>query len=184
MAEEKAKKTPIYKKWWFWVIIVVVILCVGAAAGNSDKDPKKVGESSESTSSSSGESESSTFKVGDVIAVEDQEMTITGVERNWTAEYMTPKDGKEYIRVSITLANKSDETISYYSSFWKLEDADGAIDDSAIVIGNDDNLSYGEIAAGGKKSGSLIFEVSKGETSLKVHYKPSFWTSREVIIAL
>ena len=42
----------------------------------------------------------------------------------------------------------------------------------------------GELAAGGKKSGSLVFEVPSGDAGLKVHYQPSFWSNREAVVEL
>lgn len=187
MSEERTAgkaptKTPVYKKWWFWVIIVVVLVCIGAAGASSNKDPKKVGENGES-SEQQGE-ETKEFKVGDVISIDNREMTVEKVQRNWSSEYSKPKDGKEYIMVTVKLENKSDETISYNSGEWKLENGEGAIDTSALVLGNDDAMSYGDLAAGGKKSGTIVYEVPAGDTNLKLHYKPNLFVDREAIVTL
>lgn len=185
-----SKETPVYKKWWFWVIIVLIIIIAGGAAGSANKDPKKVGETGSAGDEIAEQVASDaekTFKVGDVISIDDQEMTINSVERDWKTrnEYIKAKDGKEYVRLNVTLKNNSNDKISYYSSYWTMEDSDGAIENSTIVVGDDDTLSYGELAAGGKKSGNLIFEMPKGANGLKVHYKPSFWSGdREAIIEL
>lgn len=179
---EKKTNVPFYKKAWFWVVVIIVVICVGAAGASNNKEPEKVNENGDS--SEQQDSGDKIFKVGDTIAIDNQKMTITGVERNWSAEYAKPKDGKEYIRVKISLENESDDKLSYFNTYWKIEDPDGAIDDNTIVIGNDDGLDYGEIAAGGKKTGSLIFEVPKDATNLKIHYQPDMWTDREAIIEL
>lgn len=184
MSEASAQtKKPFYKKWWFWAIVVIVVICVGAAAASSDKDPKKV-DGDTSSEQENKEEKSTTFKVGDVIAVEDQEMTVVSVERNWSSEYSKPKDGKEYIIVTVKLENKSDDKISYTSGDWDLEDGDGVISNPTFVLGNDNDISYGELAAGGKKTGTIVYEVSAGDTNLKIHYKPSLFSSRDVIVEL
>lgn len=175
------QKSPAYKKWWFWLIIVVVLICIGGVAGSSDKDAKKVGEGG--TSEQSG-SDNSTFKIGDVIAIDGQEITVTNVQRNWTGEYSKPDAGKEYVKVSVKIENKSDETTSYNSLYWSMEDGNGAIESEAFVIGNDDALNSGDLAKGGKKAGSIVFEVPQGDQKLKVHYKPNMFSSREAIIEL
>lgn len=178
--------TPFYKKWWFWVVIAVLLICVVAAGASSKKDPQKVGDdaSSEQQDQQSKKDEEKTFRVGDVIAVENQEMTVVSVERNWSSEYSKPKDGKEYIIVTVKLENKSDDKLSYTSGDWDLEDGDGAISNPAFVLGNDNDISYGELAAGGKKSGTIVYEIPAGDTNLKIHYKPSLFSSRDVIVEL
>lgn len=189
MSESKSTQQPIYKKWWFWAAIVLVTCVIGGAISGSNKDAQKVGENSNETSTSEtsdDDNSQKTFKVGDIIAIESQEMTITSVDRNWNSsnQFVKPAEGKEYIKVNITLTNKSDDKMSYLSNAWKIEDKDGALENAAVVVGNDDNLTYGEITAGGKKAGSLIFEVPAGDTNLKIHYGPSLWSGREAIIEL
>lgn len=188
----QTKVTPVYKKWWFWVIIVVLILIVGgAASSNSNNGPKKVGESSESNDSTKTESSApdnkSDFKVGDVISMDGLEIVVTSVERNWKSsnEYEEPKDGKEYVKVNIKIENKSSDKKSYNATNWEIEDSDGAIEGQAFVIGNDDDLSYGDLASGGKKSGLVIFEVPAEDKGLKIHYQPNmFIDDNEAIIVL
>jgi uncharacterized protein affecting Mg2+/Co2+ transport len=174
----EATKKPIFKKWWFWVIIVVVLIGIGAAASNGN-DATKVGENS-----GSSQQQQTEFKVGDVIAYDGKEITVKSVERNWTAEYSKPSDGKEYVKVNIYIENKSDDKISYNVYDWELQDSDGDIKSQAFVVGNDDSLSSGELAKGGKKSGSIIFEVSKGDSGLVLHYKSSFWSDKTIEIKL
>lgn len=189
MTEQKSNtdaKKPIYKKWWFWVIIVVVLIMIAGAGASSNKDAQKVGdnESSESTDSGNSDSKDQTFKVGDVVAIDNREVTVEKVQRNWSSEYSKPKDGKEYVMVTVKIENKSDDKISYNSSEWKMEDSDGAIESLAFVMGNDDSLDYGDLAAGGKKTGTIVFEVPKDDKALKIHYKPNLFIDREAVIEL
>lgn len=181
MAKNDQKTSPVYKKWWFWTIIVIVLLGIGGAVGSSNKDAKKVGGSEVSEQ---GSLESDTFKVGDIVAIDGQEIAVTNVERNWTGEYSKPDAGKEFVRITVKIENKSNDAISYNALYWSMEDGDGAIESEEFVIGDDNNLGSGDLAKGGKKSGSIVFEVPAGDTKLKVHYKTNLFSSREAIIEL
>lgn len=186
MSEEKAAsktKTAIYKKWWFWVIIVLVLIGIGSAGAASNKDAKKVNEGD--TTASEQSTENQTFKVGDTIAIDDREMTVKSVQRNYIPKYMKAGEGKEYVLVEIEFSNKSDEQISWMSSEWKMEDSNGAVESSAIGANDEEDiLNYGELAPGGKKSGSIVFEVLKDDQKLKLHYQPNMFSDRKAIIEL
>ena len=190
MSAEKGAKvqTPIYKKWWFWVIIVVIIGGICAASG-SNNEPEKVGEGGSSSDASSGQDENKTFKVGDIVKAGDYEVTVKSVERNYTSsnQFVRPSDGKEFIRANVEIKNISQDKKSYNILDWQVEDADGALE-SVSLTGtslDDGNLNSGELTAGGKKSGMLVFEIPKDQTGLKLHYKPTFsFGAKEVIFEI
>jgi len=179
MSKSAQAKKPIFKKWWFWVIIVVVLIGIGVVASKGD-EATKVGDNG---GSSQGQTE---FVVGDVIAFDGKEVTVKSVERNWNSgnQFITPKDGKEFVKVNVLIENKSDNVVSYNVFDWKIQDSDGSIETTSIGASADDDLSSGELAKGGKKSGSIVFEVPAGDTGLKLHYQPSFWSNKEIIIKL
>ena len=180
MSESKSEKTPIYKKKWFWVVAILAIMVVGSAISSAEKDPKKVGGGESGTT---GSSENQTFKMGDVVAIDGVEVTAKSIQRNWVAEYSKPDAGKEYVKVTVQIENKSDEKKSYNALDWKMEDGEGAMEGNEWVS-LDDYLSSGDLAKGGKKTGSMIFEVPKDDTKLKLHYVPNFFSNREAVIEL
>lgn len=184
-SKPKSKK-PIFKKWWFWVIVVFVIIGVSSSQSDSN-DATKVGE--DNSSSQSAEVEQTSFKVGDVIAFDGKQITVTSVDRNYSSgnDYIKPDDGKEFIKVNVLIENKSDDKVSYNSYDWKVQDSDGAIESqngNAIMANSDDRLGSGDLAKDGKKSGSIIFEVPSGDDGLILHYQPSFWSDRDVEITV
>jgi len=181
--KEKSKK-PIFKQWWFWIIIVVII-GIGGVASQGDKEATKVGENSDSSQKASDEK--TEFKVGDIIAYDGKEITIKSIKRNYDSgnQFITPAKGKEYIKINIYIENKSDDKISYNTYDWELQDSDGDIQSVAMLTYSiDDGLGSGDLAKGGKKSGSLVFEVPKNDTGLVLHYKSSFWSDKTVDIKL
>lgn len=179
---------PAYKQWWFWVIIVVVAgFIIGLVNMGNSNNPKKVDGGDNSSSMSNSDSQKNEFKVGDTIAIEDYEVTVLDVVRNFDSgnPYITPKDGKEFVKVNIQVVNKSDETKSYNVLEWKIQDSDGAIESpDGLSYTVDDGLNSGELASGGKKNGSIVFEAPAGDAGLKLHYKPIWSFSNEAIIIL
>lgn len=181
---------PFYKKAWFWVVVVVFIILIGSQS----KQAEKVGENKnpESTISSqiqnkeSKKEEKTEFKVGDIIAFDGKELTVEKVERNWNSgnAYMKPKDGKEYVKVLVKIENKSETEMNYNVFEFKAEDSNGAAESADWqTYSLPDSLGSGDLIKGGKKSGSMIFEVPAG-SSLKLHYQPSFWSNKKVIVNL
>ena len=180
---------PFYKKAWFWIVIVVII-----AIGSQYKQPEKVGENKNSGSNGSSQTQNSEkkkeekteFNVGDIIAFDGKELTVEKVERNWNSgnSYLKPKDGKEYVKVSVKIENKSETEMNYNVFEFKAEDSNGAAENANMqTYSLPDSLGSGDLVKGGKKSGSMIFEVPAG-SSLKLHYQPSFWSNKKVIINL
>ena len=186
----KAKsEKPFYKKAWFWIVIVVII-----AIGSQYKQPEKVGENKNSGSNGSSQTQNSEkkkeekteFNVGDIIAFDGKELTVEKVERNWNSgnSYLKPKDGKEYVKVSVKIENKSETEMNYNVFEFKAEDSNGAAENADMqTYSLPDSLGSGDLVKGGKKSGSMIFEVPAG-SSLKLHYQPSFWSNKKVIVNL
>lgn len=186
----KAKsEKPFYKKAWFWIVIVVII-----AIGSQYKQPEKVGENKNSGSNGSSQTQNSEkkkeekteFNVGDIIAFDGKELTVEKVERNWNSgnSYLKPKDGKEYVKVSVKIENKSETEMNYNVFEFKAEDSNGAAESAnGQTYSPPDSLGSGDLVKGGKKSGSMIFEVPAG-SSLKLHYQPSFWSNKKVIVNL
>lgn len=190
MGEKDAKKSdkkPIFKKWWFWVIIVVVLVAIGGGASNKN-EPAKVGENSGSNVSNQETEEKTDFAVGDVISYKGKEITVLSVERKYDSnnEFYQPKDGKEFVKISIKIENKSEEKISYNSYDWEIQDSNGDIQDidAGLQFSVDGALNSGDLAPGGKKSADLYFQVPKDDAGLVLHYKDSLWSDKTVNIKL
>jgi hypothetical protein len=176
-------KKPIFKRWWFWVIIIVVVIIGISATVNKDNEATKIGDNG-----SQQEQQQTEFKVGDVIAYDSKEITVKSVERNYkpSSEFAIPKEGMEYIKVDLYIENKSDDRISYNAFDWEIQDTDGNIENysDAMFAQANDALGSGELAKGGKKSGSVVFEVPKDSVGLTLHYKASFWSDKTIEIKI
>lgn len=165
--------------------IVIAIAMINAASTAIDKvvngsDASKVGEQNKTA-------EKTTFAVNDVIAFDDKEVIVSGLERNWTSgnSYSKPESGKEFVKVQVTIKNKSQSQISYNTFDWKMKDSKGDIKDATFeTYGIEGALSSGELAAGGEKAGFLVFEVPSNDAGLVLQYNLSFWSDKKLEITL
>lgn len=180
---DKSKK-PIFKKVWFWVLVVIIIFGIAMAIGG-EEGAKKVGDNAGQSGnySQEEEEEKTEFKVGDIVAFDGKEITVNAINRNYSSgnEFIQPSSGKEFVKVDVTLKNTTSEKISYNVLDWKYEDEDGNMENFSIMAQPDNDFGSGELAANGKKTGSIVFEV-KQNSSLKIHYSPSFWSDKDIII--
>lgn len=175
------EKKPLYKKVWFWVIIVIVIGAIGA--GSSQNGAKVVNSDNPNQSSESQQAEKTEFKVGETIAFDGKEVTVKSLQRSWVSDnqFIKPNDGKEFIKATVTIVNKSSGELSFNKFDWKVEDANGAIEGPSFGASASDDLSSGDLAVNGKKEGSVIFEAQTG-SAIKIHYQPSFWSNKKIVI--
>ena len=133
--------------------IIVIIIISAIASGNKEEARQKE------------------FKQNEVATYKDVNYSITNITRTNGKEYFEAKDGKEYIVVTIKIENKSSDKISYNGLDWKM--ADGTGDENSYAIwGGDTNsdLGSGDLNAGGTKTGTIAFEIPKGDNNLTLKY--------------
>lgn len=175
VAQPKKKK----KKGLIAVIVIVVLIIVIAAianmGGNDDK-PQAVGGSGAAQSEKVDTSK--VFGINEAVKYNGLELSVTKVEKSSGKEYEKPKDGMEFVIVTVKYKNVGDEKISYNPYDFKMLNSKGQITDQAITaIDSDTSLSSGELAPGGEISGTIAFEQPKGDTGLKLQYTGSWFSS-------
>ena len=118
----------------------------------------------------SGDSKTS-FKIGETAVFDGVDYTVTKVKYSNGNDWDQPTSGKKYVIVTIKIDNESDSKISYNSFDWKMLNYQGQEDDEAFtIINTDTELSSGDLAAGGTKTGTMVFEEPKEGTTLKLLY--------------
>lgn len=162
------------------IILVLASQKLFSDALDGAEDAIKTGE----VSTSEEDKKKEEFKVGEVIAFDGKEVTVTKVTRNWTQEFNEPAAGKEYVKVNVQLQNKSDKEVDFNVFDWSLQDSNGTIQDTAMAFDDSDQLDSGKIAPGGKAEGSIIFEVPAGDEELTLRYQPSFWSDKRIEVKL
>ena len=158
--DDKAKICPNCKKkqshigrWIFLVILAAIIIGVIVSGGKNDNFQRD-------------------YNQNDVVTYHDVSYSITGVERtSGSNQFFQAKDGYEYVKVKIKIENKSDKKISYNPLDFQMVNGDGAEASTFSITAEDDVLlSSGELDAGGKVEGVIIWEQKQGDTGLKVRY--------------
>lgn len=194
--EDKANKCPYCQsdqRIWFAkhplltiILIIFIFGIIGSQGGNksstktnNNSDVNNIVETIVPTIEQKKEINP---KVGDVTNLGDREFTVNSVKRTNTLGYSTPKSGKEFIVVNVTIKNLGTEEVSYNPFDFKVQDANGA-QESTTFASLDDNLSSGTLASNGKVSGSMVFEVPKGDEA-KLIFQPSFLNSQRIVVEL
>lgn len=172
------KKKPFYKKWWVWLIAIIVIGGIATAGG---EESEKVGDSKPASS----EEEKKEYGVNEKVKLGDHAVEVTKVEKSQGSDIETPKEGKEFVIVHVTIENNGKEEITYNPFDFKMKNSQGQIVDSGITtIDMDTSLSSGELSAGGNVSGTIAFEQPKDDEKLQLIFEPNFWSSKQIIFNL
>lgn len=100
------------------------------------------------------------------------QVNITNVEISQGDEFNKPKQDKEYIILHLTLKNTGSTIQNYNPLNFKVKDSSGNITTEAFAtINNDTALSYGELSPTGTVSGTICYEVPKGDSNLQLLYE-------------
>ena len=163
----------------------MLAIIIGVVASSASKDNGTKVSNSDNTNSSS--QEKTDFKIGDTIAFDDKKVIVLSAERNWDSgnEYIKPASGKEYVKVEVSIENNSSNEVSYNTFDWKIQDSNGNITSAdSSTYATDGLLGSGDLAAGSKVSGFIVFEVPADDTGLTLRYEPSFWSDKKLEIKL
>lgn len=188
MSEEQKAKKSIFKRWWFWLIILPS--AASAILGKMEDNEKESTKSNSSEKNNSAqETKPKDFRIGDKVSIGDMEIVLTNVNRNYDTGNMffKPKNGKELVKVTVEMTNKSKYDISFNSYNFRMENDDGAsrTEKYSLYSVLDDSLDSGQLSPNGRVKGSILFEVPKGSKNLSLIYeKSSIWSSKTVKIKI
>lgn len=102
-----------------------------------------------------------TFGVGDVVALGDYQLTVNGVvdPQEPVSEFLSPAEGMRWVSIDVTVENTSAEPAPFSSLLsFELQDAD-AFTYTQALTDVEPQAPDGEIPAGGKKRGFMVYEV-------------------------
>lgn len=159
------------------VIAVIVVIAAIASLGGNDDQPQAVNGSGNAAHNEQVDT-SKVFGINEPVKYKGLELSVTKVEKSSGKEYEKPKDGMEYVIVTVKYKNTGDEKISYNPYDFKMLNSKGQITDQAFTtIDSNTALSSGELAPGGEISGTIAFEQPKGDTGLKLQYTGNWFSS-------
>ena len=151
------RKQPGITKWV--VLGIVAVLFIAGIAGQNDAEKKEAERKKD-------------FSQNEVATYEGVEYSIQNVEKTQGSnQFVKPKDGYEYVKVTLKIENKSDKKISYNALDWQMVNSDGAEDAwGTYTADNDVTLSSGELDAGGNVVGVLVWEEKIGDNNLRLRF--------------
>lgn len=168
-------------------VFVILAIIVSAASGGSENETASNTGSSSSSSLSSKQEEKTDFKVGETATFDDKSITVTNIERNYDTgnPYLKPESGKEFVVVTVDIANNGSSTLDYSTIEFKMQDSNGVQQNEAITALSQGKLNSGSLAKGGKVSGKLAYEVPKDDAGLKLLYQNfSFFDNKAITFNL
>jgi len=172
-----------YKNKIAFTFISLLILFVLGCSGTGTDSTKVI---SKEKPKSTNEQIKDIYALNEEVKLKDNILIVSKVEKSAGGEYTKPKDGMEFVIVSITIKNGGSDKFSYGSYDFKVQNSKGNILDPTYVseINENTQLNTGELASKGEVSGTLIFEEPKNDPKLILEYKPGFWSDKTIKIAL
>jgi hypothetical protein len=164
-------------------LVVTLASCGGADGTKIETTGEKVAGSSETSS----ESKTQSFKLNDVIKLDDYVVTVTKIVDNAPhEEYLGPEPGKKFVSVEVLYENRtSDKTLDYSTIDWKLSDGDSYNYDADAISGKTPTLdAMGTINPGQKVRGWVNFQTPKAAKGFKIQFQPNWLSNANVIVDL
>lgn len=168
-------------------VIIGMISALGGGGGDSSNTDTASNTQTETQASdtTAPATNTSTYGVGDVVKLNDQELVVTKVDKNYSSgnQFDTPRSSENtYVLVNVSITNTGSSSLSVNPFSFKLEDETGTQRDSALAIA-DSPLQSVSLSQGGKTSGNIVFEAKKDSSTLKLIYSPGLF-SKDVMINL
>lgn len=117
------------------------------------------------------ENQKTVFNINETITYKDVNYTVTKVETSKGTKHKHPKEGNEYIIVTVEYENKSNDKIRYSYKDWKMSNSLGEEKSRIFAPVNAESALYtGKLVIGGIKKGSMVFEQPIGDDQLELHF--------------
>lgn len=111
------------------------------------------------------------FKLGDIITYKEITYSVLKVETSNGTKYKKPKEGYQYLIVTINFENNSDEKYRYSSEDWKMINSKKEETGRIITPVNAGKALYsGYLVVGGTKTASVVFEEPIDDKKLELRY--------------
>ena len=122
--------------------------------------------------------------VGDIGEIGNYQVQVRKVEKSAGTEFDKPKEGNEFIIVTVVIKNKGTDIISYNPLDFRMKNSKGQVLDTGfLTVDLDTQLASGDLAAGGLVSGTISYEQPKDDT-LELIFTPSMIPDKNITIDL
>lgn len=119
--------------------------------------------------------------VNEPAIIEGVEMTVTDVRYTSSlSEYETAESGEEFAIVTVEIVNNSEEVRAYNPFNFRVQTSGGRVLDAAWTS-TDNDLSSGDLVAGGSVDGTIVFELPQEDGDRYLLWAPSYSSQRGVV---
>ena len=170
-------------------LILACILVLGLCA--CDFEPSLVGtvpannsENNISSNMGTPSAGTKTFKLGDVVELNDVSVGFLDVITDTGSDFNKPADGNVFVLCEFEITNNSDKEVSVSTMLSFDAYCDGyscSLSLQALIEkGNKEQLD-GTVAAGKKMKGVVGYEVPADWEELEIHYTPDIMNGKEIV---
>lgn len=135
----------------------------------------------EQSTGQSGTADKDSYALGEQIVVEGVTYTVTERERaREIGDQVKAREGNEFAFYEIAIHNTGSVDSKYSQSDYSIVTGAGEIKSNYLFIDINDkngNLGNGDLAAGGKRSGWVAFELRQGDQPLELRFEKKNRTS-------
>lgn len=166
-------------------LVIFILGAIGSAAGGNSKNDSSTTASTtqESTTNTTNDTKKDKLKdsyaVGETVKYKGVEMTVTKVEKSNGSDFDKPKDGKEFVIVTVKIKNGNNDKLAYNPFYFKIQNSKGQVEDQAFTTINTDNsLQSGDLVAGGEVEGTIAFEEPIGDAGMLLQYQDNIFSDK------
>lgn len=162
------------------ILAIIGLSIIGAALGKNS--PQKVGTVDTQGVSEPTASQNQAFLPGDVVALNDIEVTFVSCSATNGNEYFSPETGNVFLLCEFVIDNKSskDIAVSSIASFEAYVDDYSTQMSLLATMSADKSQLDGSVAAGKKMSGVVGYEVPNNWETLEIRFTPDFWSGKSI----
>jgi hypothetical protein len=122
------------------------------------------------------------YNIGDSVDLNGKVVTVVSFKKSNGGDYDKPKEGMEYVIVSLKIKNNGTDKITYNPYDFEMQNSKGQITSMALTtVDTKTALSSGELASGGEVEGTVTFEEPKDDSGLVLIYQANILDEDEVI---
>ncbi|QSZ27545.1 DUF4352 domain-containing protein [Aceticella autotrophica] len=163
-------------KVFFSILILSVFLLLLIGSGESNSPTNSTQSNNTTQNETKKEQVKQFYNVGETAKFNGAEMTVTKVEKSNGSEYDKPKDGMEFVIVTVKIKNAGKDKLSYNPLYFKMQNSKGQITDETFsTINQNTALQSGDLAIGGEVEGSIIFEEPINDPGLVLQYQDNIF---------
>jgi uncharacterized protein (UPF0333 family) len=137
----------------------------------SDSTPDSTGDNS---NTNAGETKVALAATGKSHVLQDVTCTVTSVKIVPGDDEAKPKSGDEFIVIHVQIKNNSSDVQSYNGLDFTIINSAGKSSDHIYFVPSayEDQLSFGDLPAGGNAEGDLVFEVASSDHTQTLSWDP------------